>query len=330
MRPYTLETSYLRSGDTVPRDRHVLLAMGFGKHTPALAGAISCAVDFSVYDSGGWELWTSDRPVQRAREGQLELAWDGQTLMGMVAFEDSQDRLTKDTQYAYDQIFNACERHGYPHLSRMWNFIPQINGTDAYGMERYRSFCSGRAQAFFDDRHYGEMFLPAGTGVGCNAGPVTIIFLARAEGAALNLENPRQMPAYHYPRQYGPKSPSFARATLVPDQPPMVYVSGTSSILGHETVHAGDIDRQTQISLENIAYLISLENLARYGQNRWATLQDLDQIKVYVRHPEHLEAVRAQCSRVFAPTAQTVYLGADICRADLLVEIEAVARLRSM
>ncbi len=303
--------------------------MTFGPQLPAHHDAVACTIDFQACDGGGTEFWTSNRPVRRACEGTLELAFDGQTLMGLATFPDSQDRLTLDTQIAYDQIFSACERYGYPHLSRIWNFIPHINGTDAHGMERYRAFCMGRAQAFFDDRHYGEPFLPAGTGVGSHSGPVAIIFLARATVAPLNLENPRQMPAYHYPRQYGPKSPSFARATLVPDQPPMIYVSGTSSILGHETVHAGDIDRQTLISLDNIAYLISAENLSRYGQAQWATLHDLDQIKVYVRHPHHLEAVRTHCQQAFAPSAQVVYLGADICRADLLVEIEAVARLRA-
>lgn len=303
--------------------------MGFGPHPPAFDDAIHCTIDFQVEHGSGCELWISNRPVHRITEGALALAWDGQTLMGLATFDDSQDRLIADTQSAYDQIFSACERHGYPHLSRMWNFIPQINETDAHGMERYRAFCQGRAQAFFDDRHYGELFLPAGTGVGCHSGPVAIIFQARAAVAPLNLENPRQMPAYHYPRQYGPKSPSFARATLVPDQPPVIYVSGTSSILGHETVHAGDIDRQTLTSLDNIAYLISSENLARYGQHQGATLHDLDQIKVYVRHPHHLEAVRTICQRAFAPAAQVVYLGADICRVDLLVEIEAVARLRA-
>ena len=47
--------------------------------------------------------------------------------------------------------------------------------------------------------------------------------------------------------------------------------------------------------------------------------------RVYVRHPEHLVLVQAELARGLGGRAQRVYLQADVCRADLLVEVEAQA-----
>jgi chorismate lyase / 3-hydroxybenzoate synthase len=107
---------------------------------------------------------------------------------------------------------------------------------------------------------------------------------------------------------------------------PRIYVSGTSSIVDHEAVHRGDIESQCHTALENIRRLICADNTARYGLARGYELTDLDQIKVYVRHAEHMGRVRNICGKAFSPSAEIAYLNVDICRSDLLVEIEGVAR----
>ncbi len=67
------------------------------------------------------------------------------------------------------------------------------------------------------------------------------------------------------------------------------------------------------------------ENLACHGLDAGFALTDLHRVKVYIRHAEEVLAVREVCRAAFAPHAEARYLVVDLCRTDLLVEIEGVA-----
>jgi chorismate lyase/3-hydroxybenzoate synthase len=88
-------------------------------------------------------------------------------------------------------------------------------------------------------------------------------------------------------------------------------------------VHHGDVLEQTRETLRNLQAVVDAAN-AR-GSAKFS-LAELDCV-VYVRHPSDTEAVRSILESTLgadAPMARhAVYLEADICRADLLVEIEA-------
>jgi chorismate lyase/3-hydroxybenzoate synthase len=140
-------------------------------------------------------------------------------------------------------------------------------------------------------------------------GLVTYFLAAREPG--LQVENPRQVAAYRYPPEYGPKSPSFSRATIWKDR---VFVSGTSSVLGHATAHHDDVSAQLEETLRNIEMV-----LARTGRS----LENVISAKTYIRRADDHDLV---ASRLDGLLPSNVYLQADICRADLLLEIECVAR----
>jgi enamine deaminase RidA (YjgF/YER057c/UK114 family) len=147
-----------------------------------------------------------------------------------------------------------------------------------------------------------------------------IYFLA-ARRAPIAIENPRQTSAYHYPLQYGLHQPIFSRACVLPGGSGTdLFVSGTASIVGHETLHPGDVVAQTRESLANIVAVVAEANRV-YGDGRYS----LDRLtfKVYVRRPGDLEAIAAEIARTVKADTPIVYLRADICRSDLLVEIEA-------
>jgi enamine deaminase RidA (YjgF/YER057c/UK114 family) len=135
------------------------------------------------------------------------------------------------------------------------------------------------------------------------------------------LENPRQSPAWDYPPQYGPRSPTFARACIESGPNRTLFISGTSSIVGYETAHPGDVRAQTQETVRNIRAVLAAAN-ERLGVDRFA-LERLS-YKIYVRHSEDLSNIEQELRRAIGPAARALYLKADICRRDLLVEIEAV------
>ena len=148
----------------------------------------------------------------------------------------------------------------------------------------------------------------------------------------LAIENPRQVSAYRYPDAYGPRSPTFSRAALalLSEQRSALFISGTASIVGHATMHVGDVRRQTEESLVNIA---AVRAVAAERAGVPFPAESLT-YTVYVRRPADLVTVRSvfeQAVGAHSRAAQdALYLQADICRTELLVEIEAHGFARSM
>lgn len=104
-----------------------------------------------------------------------------------------------------------------------------------------------------------------------------------------------------------------------------LFVSGTASILGHETVYEGNVEKQCEVALSNISYLISDENLHLQKISTYNyTIHDLDQVKIYYRHAKDLSVITRICQTALHPDASVHYIQVDICRSDLLVEIEGI------
>jgi chorismate lyase / 3-hydroxybenzoate synthase len=228
--------------------------------------------------------------------------------------------LRSATRAAYSELFGALTALGFPHPLRIWNVLPEINGQTPDG-ERYWHFNGARQEAFIGVRRDIRGNVPAASALGSpQPGPLTVYCIAGAR-APIALENPRQSHAWNYPPQFGPRSPTFARACIESGPAQTLFVSGTASIVGFETAHAGDVRAQTRETVRNIRALLAAAN-ARLGIERFA-LEHLS-YKVYVRHSEHLSPIEQELRRAIGPAARTLYLKADICRRDLLVEIEAI------
>lgn len=208
------------------------------------------------------------------------------------------------------------------HLYRIWNYVPQINA-HAQGLENYRRFCRGRSLAF--EEHFGRGFqhrLPAASAVGTVAGPLAVGFLA-GKVEPRHFENPRQVPAFEYPPEYGPRPPSFSRATVaVTEQGRQIFISGTAAIRGHVTVAADNLNQQLACAGENLRLI---GETAGAGRDLGASGGWRRSFKIYLRHPADLGRVQTRLEHdLLRPDDTVSYLQADICRTDLLVEIEAV------
>ncbi len=264
------------------------------------------------------ERWRTGEPVRYGRCGAVQLAYAGELLFGALEVEEAPaapntEGLERATEWAYRQIHEALEASGRRHLVRVWNYLPRIN-VETAGLERYRQFNSARQRAFLACGWQIRGNVPAASALGSSAGALVIYFLA-AQQPPRFIENPRQVSAYHYPPEYGARAPSFSRATLL-ERPEgrALFISGTSSIVGHRTLHAGDPAAQTRETLTNIAAL--LEQAAGFSLEALA-------YKIYVRRPADLPVIRRELDAALGPRPRRVYLQADVCRLDLDVEIEA-------
>lgn len=256
------------------------------------------------------------------REGPFVLFRSGDWKLG-AATVPAGDDLGTVVNGLYNQLFAAAR--GWQ-LARIWNYVPAVNETGLDGLENYRAFNHGRSLAF--EAAFGggaRAAMPAASAVGTDAAYLVVVFAATTREAR-HVENPRQVPAYDYPPEHGPRPPSFARATVVPgaDGRGEVFISGTSSIRGHATVASGETAAQVACTLENLREISVAcgcgPDLAR-GRARER------HFKVYLRHAADLAAVKAGLERALLSPADTVtYLRTDICRRELNVEIEATLK----
>lgn len=274
------------------------------------------------------EVWYGSGSITQGVSGTVRYRHDGTSLFGVITLTESAffahdgvSPLQQATERAYREMFALVYQLGFGHIFRFWNFLPDINGRNSE-LERYRQFNLGRQAAFTISGGNANASVPAACALGSSRGPLSIAFLA-GRVAPRCIENPRQVSAYHYPQQYGPRSPLFSRATLVNLQGhELLFVSGTASVVGHATVHPGDVASQVRETLANLKCVLAEAN--RLASGAQFDLSNLS-CRVYVRRPADLPQIRAELGRWGGGAINAAYLQADICREDLLLEIEGSA-----
>ena len=270
------------------------------------------------------DLWRSDLPVRCGWDGTIGYSENGEALVMQLRLEEAELADMEQAVYqAYLRIAAFVAARGYPELWRVWHYLGAINQGEG-DEERYRRFCIGRYRAVADSADF-EARLPAATAIGTHGGGLGLIVLA-GKRPGLQVENPRQVSAFRYPRPYGLRSPSFSRATLLPCADGVrLLVSGTASIVGHATAFASDVAAQLRQIASNLQALLAHAAHTRLP-GREAREFAADSYIVYLRHASDLPLVRDELERLFGDAPRRVLVG-DICRSELLIEVEAAYRM---
>jgi enamine deaminase RidA (YjgF/YER057c/UK114 family) len=260
---------------------------------------------------------------------------------GAVLFEQEQSRIlignvqsnvnancSVNSENAFLQLKEIFRNGGFPvnSIVRQWNYIENILGFDD-NKQRYQEFNDVRSD------FYGESFrekgYPAATGIGMKQGGIIIEFIAIQSDKLISLpiDNPEQIAAHSYSKNVlvGEEcilktTPKFERARFLElFGKKVIFISGTASIRGENTIGIGDPALQTEVTIDNIKQLYSDKVLskisngdlvARYGHAR-----------IYVKDRKDFAAIK-KTFRMHFGNLPVVYIVADICRPDLLVEIE--------
>jgi chorismate lyase/3-hydroxybenzoate synthase len=236
---------------------------------------------------------------------------------------------------AYGRLAHTFTRAGR-HPVRFWNFIPGIHAELDDGLDRYMAFNAGRFAAFrewFGSEATFSRDLPTASAVGIASGPLVIHGLGCVE-PGLPIENPRQIPAYSYSRRYGPQPPCFARATrLAPassQRPERLLVGGTASIVGEDSQHERDAREQMIETFANLARLLERAyEVAHVAGRPDDALRAFTHLRVYIVREDDATVVRRLVAARFPQVESIEYARADLCRRELLVEIEGRAELNS-
>lgn len=267
------------------------------------------------------QCWKTRSPVHHERAGRFAVHRADGVAMLACTVDDRGDPAAAAESLYLDLIATA-DSLGFPHLLRIWQYLPRI--TEPLGDEdRYKAYCAGRRRALNRLHRHRDTTLPAACLLGDYSDSILMYALV-ASRPGVQVENPRQVSAFQYPPQYGRASPSFSRALAMtwPGGSRQLYISGTASVVGHATVH-DTVEAQTRETLANLDALIAAARDT--AEMQAGGLADINPMTVYVRRARDYPAVRGIMEERLPADHPVVYLHADVCRADLLVEVEGVA-----
>lgn len=313
------------SGKSLLRENNVLAVLEFGRSPLDSLEARHVPVALEpLFSEQRKEVWRTRGPIESGRLDYVQFSRGLDLTMGHIALDvRASGGIRAASHLAYRQMEDFLARSGHHWPLKIWNYIPGINLGNG-DSECYREFCVGRAEALaaaYDE----QPPLPAATAIGVPASePALQVYFMAGAMPGLHVENPRQVNAWRYPRQYGPRSPLFSRGTVVElGNKRHFLISGTASVIGHESRHVDDVRLQIQESMRNVSSLVA-EGYRLLGKSREKTSHP-SILKIYVRRPEDAELIRSTIAATLPSSVSSLFLQGDVCRSDLLTEVDGIA-----
>jgi chorismate lyase/3-hydroxybenzoate synthase len=258
----------------------------------------------------------------RLRGGQLGAArfWGDDELMlaELVLSERDFGGIGTTTHEGFRRILDYTQGSGFPYIARIWTYFSRINEGDG-DQERYRQFCVGRQLALERATFEGD---PAATVIGLpdRSQQLRLIWMASRAPVTM-IDNPRQMTPRQYPPEYGPDPPRFSRGALLHSpRGTALLISGTASVVGHSSRHPGKLGEQLAETKRNMDSLLTVAN-ATVGKKSAFGADTV--LRAYVREESYFFEVEDFLRQHFPEAPFAVLLG-DVCRRELMCEIEGV------
>ncbi len=251
---------------------------------------------------------------------------NGDCIEGNVKYPiDDINTLDTITFAIYDAIFKMI-KDSQIKISFIRHFVPRINESLPNGESVYEIFNRGRFQTY--EKHFGSNIknwhIPAASAIGNNTDFIEINFQA-SRNIVRVIENKCQIPASQYSKKYGKYPPVFSRACIVEeDKQIKMLAAGTASIKGEDSQYADDIYNQVYNTIENLRILGSQFNLKQYGIAYGFAVEDIRHMVVYYRNSNDLLLLKNLIPKFLFSKCIIEYKQRNICRQELLVELEAV------
>lgn len=254
-------------------------------------------------------------------------------ITGGILPPDLSAPISEQSNAVFARIEEIMNHENFPIKSivRQWNYIENISMFNGEH-QNYQDFNDSRSR-FYSKTSWPSGY-PAATGIGTLYGGVMIELVAMQGKGLTNLalDNPLQVAAHKYSQDVllGTTDPDFkirttpkferARIVGISDRQ-TIYISGTAAIRGEISLPVNDITEQTRTTMQNIDYLISGENYPLETISRTYKM-----LRIYVKNPCQMEQARLYMKANY-PDIIKIYVCADICREELLLEIEGIAEL---
>ena len=275
-----------------PTEEHKLLvAFYFGESpAPHQHEAIVCPYLAPLNRDYLYECWWYKGEVAFSHYESIRIAeCDDYTIAIFQKDESPEEDYRAFTCRAYRELLQAIQSTQHTKLAKAWNYIGGINQGDNDD-EKYRQFSVGRTEAFIEFG-IGDDVAPTGTAIGtARSNGLSVIALASRQDLHL-AENPRQVSAFRYPRQYGPSSPMFSRGGFVStDNHKLYLISGTAAVVGHESAHPFEVAPQADETLKNLAEICDAIS-ATEVEGAKLQLDGDSMFRVYLRDPDDFQSI---------------------------------------
>lgn len=257
---------------------------------------------------------------------------------GGLTIGDKNKGTSNQAKGAFELMKQVLEKEHmtFSDVVRQWNFIENILGitSDRNGLKQNYQLFNDTRSLYYGEVNFANGY-PAATGIGMNTGGVIIEFIAISASEELRIVpimNPNQVDAYRYtqdvlighpePRQQAITPPKFERAKLLSYKDSgLIFISGTAAVVGQVTVAENDVRAQTVATINNISRLISRENLKNHGIDIISEPGSFSYLRAYVKYEKDIPEVKKICRKYFGDIPSQ-YVVSDICRENLLVELE--------
>ena len=229
--------------------------------------------------------------------------------LGNLHAPDTTQSREDQARATFERIVPALAEVGMTlnHIVRTWLYMDRI-------LEWYDSFNQVRT-AFFTENNVFDGIVPASTGIGvanaCRAAMVADVLAIEPKTSDVKIEmvdSPLQGAAWEY-------GSSFSRGVeiAVPDCRKL-YISGTASITPDgATAHVGDINKQIALTMDVVEAILA---------DRGMGWDDTSRAIVYFKDIKDAPLYHAFCRDRDLPPFPVSLAHADVCRDDLLFEIE--------
>ena len=273
-----------------------------------------------------------------ARYATLEVDNDKLLLSGAVEHNDKNLTIAEQSEHVFGIMARILkiEQLELNMVDRQWNYLENITRNCEKAGQHYQQLNDCRS-SYYATTTWGNGY-PSATGIGTSAGGLIVQFDAALLHSArtVSLDNSLQVAAHQYSKQVlingetdNTTTPKFERAKAVVyssvfgDTKAQIYVSGTAAIRGEKSLENVDIQEQTIATIQNVEYLISLDNLKKHNI-RVPKVPKIQIFRVYLKSETMYKEAQEIIARRY-PATPTLYVVSDICRDELLIEIEGIA-----
>lgn len=258
-------------------------------------------------------------------------------LSNQCSFENTDFK--ENVMTTFNLLDKTLQENGFDYcdIVRQWNYVENITMLDDLAdkqLQNYQIFNDIRT-LFYNKSDFVNGY-PAATGIGIENGGCCIEVIAlkqKNEKTVFPITNSLQVDAHNYSENVlvgkaiaeikKVSTPKFERAkAMYINDFGLLFVSGTASIVGEQTVFPDNVEKQTITTIENIEHLISVNNLIK-NKITVTSHPELINYRVYLKNKADYKTVKLLCDAHFG-IKKCIFVKADICRSNLLVEIEAI------
>lgn len=256
---------------------------------------------------------------------------------------DHEKGLMESSNAAFEEMHALLshKKFNFNQVVRQWNYVPNIlkSCSQEKELQNYQIF--NEVRNYYYSRFRTNDSFPAATGIGTSCGPMWIEFCAFSEElSSYPVSNPQQSDPHQYgqlvlkgkllPGKEKKQPPQFERARLILSKElSLAYVSGTASIKGELTWGIDDVALQTRTTISLLEQLTSIDNLNKNLQKQRITNAQWRFLRVYIKNRSDFSIVSKICLDYFGDKLAISFVEADICRDNLLVEIEGEMSITS-